>query len=155
MLFTGTAFEMLGREITDARGTRFPGIGLAEFTVTETDRRIVGDVYGPCAFGDSTIVGFMNKCSHIAGVETPFLTQCELGFGNEAEHGPEGFCFRNVLGTHLTGPVLVKNPPLVRAVIAAIYQQKEQPLPAEWPAYPYEEQGYDVTLSELRKRAGK
>lgn len=155
MLFTGTAFEMLGREITDAAGTRFPGIGLMDFTVTETKQRIVGDVYGPCAFADNTVVGFMNKCSRIAGVETPLLSQCEMGFGNEEEHGPEGLCFQNVLGTHLTGPVLVKNPPLLRALMMAIYRQKAQPVPTEWPAYPYEEQGYEVTLGELRKRMGK
>ena len=89
MLFTGNAFELLGREIVDAAGNRYPGIGLAEFVTTESGKRIVGDVFGPCAYADTTVVGFMNKCSRTVGVETPFLSRCELGFGNDAALGAE------------------------------------------------------------------
>ena len=34
-------------------------------------------------------MGFMNKCGQIRGVEAPLLTGLSLGFGNEAEKGPE------------------------------------------------------------------
>ena len=152
MLFTGTAFELLGRQITDAAGTVYPALGLMDFTVTETKKRIVEDVIGDCPCAGAPLVGFMNKCSHITGVETPLLTACEMGFGNDAPGGAEGICFHQVLGTHLTGPVLVKNPALSRAVIRAILARRGAEEHQEWPAYPYEEQGYQVTLQELRRR---
>ena len=123
-----------------------------DFTVTETKKRIVEDVIGDCPYAGAPLVGFMNKCSHITGVETPLLTACEMGFGNDAPGGAEGICFHQVLGTHLTGPVLVKNPALSRAVIRAILARRGAEEPQEWPAYPYEEQGYQVTLQELRRR---
>ena len=44
------------------------------------------------------------------GVDLLWIGACEMGFGNDAPGGAEGICFHQVLGTHLTGPVLVKNP---------------------------------------------
>ena len=155
MLFTGTAFDLLGREITDAAGEQFPGLGLGDFTVQETDKRIVGDVYGPSPLAGETVVGFMNKCSHVSGVTAPLLTRCDMGFGNDALHGPEGYWTHHVLGTHLTGPVLVKNPALTRALIGCIYIQRGETPPAVWPKYPEEEQGYQVTITELKKLGDK
>lgn len=66
---------------------------------------------GTTALCPEPVVGFMNKCARISGVETPLLSACAMGFGNEAEGGPEGFCRGNVLASELTGPILVKKPP--------------------------------------------
>ena len=91
MLFAGTAMELLGASVTDKDGETYPGIGLASFTTVQGKRRIVGDVYGVTALFPEAVVGFMNKCGQIRGVEAPLLTGLSLGFGNEAEKGPEGF----------------------------------------------------------------
>ena len=37
-------------------------------------------------------------------------------------------------------------------MIRAILARRGAEEPQEWPAYPYEEQGYQVTLQELRRR---
>ena len=120
MLFAGTAMELLGASVTDRDGDTYPGIGLASFTTVQGKRRIVGDVYGVTALFPEAVVGFMNKCGQIRGVEAPLLTGLSLGFGNEAEKGPEGFHWKNVFASELTGPVLVKNPRLLEAVADAI-----------------------------------
>ena len=39
VLFTGNAMEILGRSVTDVRGQQWPGMGLADFTTVETDKR--------------------------------------------------------------------------------------------------------------------
>lgn len=96
MLFAGTAMELLGASVTDRDGDTYPGIGLASFTTVQGKRRIVGDVYGVTALFPEAVVGFMNKCGQIRGVEAPLLTGLSLGFGNEAEKGPEGFHWKNV-----------------------------------------------------------
>lgn len=154
MLFAGTAMELLGRAVTDCGGNVYEGLGLAEFTSVQGKRRIVGDVYGKTDLYDGAVVGFMNKSGILSGVETPLLTSLSLGFGNESEGGPEGFHWKNVFASQLTGPILVKNPRLLDAVIAAVYQRRGEPLPAERPAYPYEEDGYAITSRELRQRCG-
>lgn len=116
MLFAGTAMELLGASITTREGREYKGIGLADFTTLQGERRLVGDVYGFTTLFGEPVVGFMNKASRISGVETPLLTRCALGFGNETEGGPEGFHWKNVFASHLTGPILVKNPRLLEAV---------------------------------------
>ena len=85
MLFCGTAMELLGKTITDAEGNTYDGIALAGFTATQGKKRLVEDVYGHTTLYAEPVVGFMNKCSVLSGVETPLLTDLELGYGNDGE----------------------------------------------------------------------
>ena len=91
MLFCGTAMELLGKTITDAEGNTYDGIALAGFTATQGKKRLVEDVYGHTTLYAQPVVGFMNKCSVLSGVETPLLTDLELGCGNDGEKTAEGF----------------------------------------------------------------
>ena len=155
MLFAGTAMELLGKSITDATGKVYEGTGLASFICVQGKRRIVEDVLGHTVLFEAPVVGFMNKCSLISGVDTPLLTGCTLGFGNETAGGAEGYHFRNVFASELTGPLLVKNPLLLGAVIAAIYQTRGEALPEQIPEYPFEETAYSVTAQQLKLRCEK
>ena len=154
MLFAGTAMELLGREIIDAQGNTFHGIGLGGFTAKQSAKRTVGDVYGHTDLYADAVVGFMNKSSVLEGVDTPLLTSLDMGFGNETARGGEGFRYKNVLGSHLTGPLLVKNPRMLDAVITAIYEKRGQTVP-QLPRDEYAEQGYAVTAQALKERCGK
>ena len=116
LFFTGNAFELLGAAVTDAAGKRHEALGLFGFETVEGERRIVGDCLASCAAVDVPVVGFMNKCSRTTGVETPWFNM-QMGFGNEAEGGSEGLCTPNCLATHLSCPLLVKNPAVLRHVI--------------------------------------
>lgn len=155
MLFAGTAMELLGKSITDADGRVWDGIGLTGFSSTQCRKRFVGDVYGKTDLYEPAVVGFMNKCSTISGVTTPLLTECTMGFGNETEGGPEGYHADNVFASELTGPILVKNPLMLGAVIAAVYQKRGEPLPEQIPAYPCEESAYEITSQQLKLRCEK
>ena len=152
MLFAGTAMELLGKTITAADGTVCEGIGLGSFTSVQGRQRFVEDVYGTTDLYDGPVVGFMNKCSIIEGVETPLLTALDMGFGNSGEKTPEGFRFQNVLASELTGPILVKNPRMLEHVVRAIYARRGQALPEELPRWPYAEEGYAITEEQLKLR---
>lgn len=152
MLFAGTAMELLGASVTEADGSSYPGIGLASFTTAHGTERIVGDVYGHTDLFPEAVVGFMNKCGVTDGVETPLLTGLDLGFGNSGQGGPEGFHWRNVFASELTGPILVKNPRLLTLVAEAVCARRGLALPEELPADPWAEQGYAVTEEQLRMR---
>ena len=153
MLFAGTAMELLGASVTGRDGGTYDGIGLAGFTTAQGDRRIVGDVYGATDLFPEAVVGFMNKCGQIRGVETPLLTSLSMGYGNEAERGPEGFHRKNVFGSELTGPIFVKNPRLLEAAAAAILARRGAALPEGAATDPFAEAGYAVTAEQLRLRA--
>ena len=152
MLFAGTAMELLGKTIIDAAGKSYDGIGLGGFTATQSEKRFVEDVYGHTDLYADAVVGFANKSSLLSGVETPLLTEVALGYGNEGAKTPEGFRYKNVLGSHLTGPLLVKNPRMLDAVVAAIYARRGEVLP-ELPQDAWAEAGYAITAEQLKKRS--
>ena len=152
LLFTGNAMETLGASVTDAAGKVWPGYGLAVFTTAETDRRDPGDVVAESSLWDTPAVGFMNKCSATHGITSPMFSELPLGFGNEAEHGPEGYVSGNVFGTHLTGPVLVKNPQMLDFFVRRLFAVKGWVCPEALPELPHQRAAYEVTLRELRAR---
>lgn len=153
MLFAGTAMDLLGKSVQEADGSSYEGLGLASFAVEHGKKRIVGDVYGHTDLYPEAVVGFLNKCGVVSGVETPLLTGLDLGFGNEKERGPEGFHWKNVFASQLTGPLLVKNPKLLETVAAAIYARRGKPLPVDRPVDRWAEKAYAVTEEQLRARA--
>ena len=152
LLFTGNAMEMLGRTITDAAGAVHEGLALAAFTTEETEKRDPCDVVAASALWDDPVVGFMNKCSVTKGVETPLFPSLSLGFGNEAKLGAEGYVSGNTFATHITGPILVKNPAFTDLIITRLFQQKGWALPEGIPVLPHEKEAYAVTLRELQAR---
>ena len=157
VLFTGNAMELLGGSIPGEDG-RLPALGFAGFLTEGEDRRDPGDVIAHTALWDSPVVGFMNKCSRTFmaddGDDTPLFDRLSLGMGNQREKGPEGYVSGNVFATHLTGPVLVKNPDFVDFLIRRLYEVKGWELPEALPVLPYEREAYEVTLKELTARAG-
>ena len=153
MLFAGTAMDLLGKTVREADGSAYDGLGLASFTTEHGKRRIVGDVYAHTDLYPEAVVGFINKCGVVTGVETPLLTSLDLGFGNEKERGPEGFHWKNVFASQLTGPLLVKNPKLLETAAAAIYARRGRPLPVDRPTDRWAEEAYAVTEEQLRLRA--
>lgn len=153
MLFAGTAMDLLGQTVREAGGSAYDGIGLASFSVEHGKRRIVEDVYGHTDLYPEAVVGFINKCGIVTGVETPLLTLLELGFGNEKERGPEGYHWKNVFASQLTGPLLLKNPKLLETAAAAIYARRGEPLPVDRPKDEWAEKAYAVTEEQLRLRS--
>lgn len=154
LLFTGSAMEVLGTSVTDASGRVWPGLGLADFTTVETEKRTPVDVVATPTLWEAPAVGFMNKCSLTHGVATPLFSALSLGFGNEADHGAEGYVSGNVFATHLTGPVLVKNPDFGDLLLRRLFAQKGWDLPEPLPELPHQRAAYAVTLEELQKRSG-
>ena len=146
MLFTGNSFELLGDKITDQDGTEFEGLHIVPFETVEGKRRIVGDCLASFDGFDEILVGFINKCSRITGVEQP-LFQMKMGVGNEADKGAEGIRKNNCFGTHLTGPILVKNPAMLRYIVKLLGVDDPERV-----SYPFMEKGYAITAEELNKR---
>lgn len=146
MLFTGNSFELLGRSVTDAEGKCYEGLGLFSFETTESARRIVGDCIGSCELFSEPVVGFMNKCSKTTGITKP-LFRLQMGFGNEAQKGTEGLQEKNLFATHLTGPVLVKNPALLQEIAKRLAGDLDKSC-----TLPYLQESYETTAKALKAR---
>ena len=158
VLFTGNAMELLGASVTDQKGTAHAGLGFGGFATVETDKRVPHDAIAKIGLFPEPVVGFMNKCSRTSGVEEPLFEAMTMGMGNEQERGPEGFRHGNVVGTHITGPVLVKNPAFLAWIAERILANRGEtlPVPADKPDWLiHAEKAYQVTLDELSALANK
>ena len=158
VLFTGNAMELLGASITDRTGTVYEGLGFGGFATVETDKRLPHDAIAKTGLFPEPVVGFMNKCSRTGGVEEPLFEAMTMGMGNEQEGGAEGFRRGNVVGTHITGPVLVKNPAFLAWIAQRILENRGEtlPVPADKPDWLiHAEKAYQVTLEELSALANK
>ena len=146
-LFTGNSFEMLGASLTDCSGNTVEGLKLFDFTCVEQNKtRNTADVIFGCDFLDKPLVGFVNKCSEIKGIRSP-LFSVKMGLSNCGGDKYEGVRENNFFGTHLTGPVLIKNPHFL-TYLAEIILGKTP----ESGYLKHERAGFEVTLSELKKR---
>lgn len=147
LLMTGNSFEIMGKEITDAKGKKQEGLQLFDFTVTEQERiRNTADAVFTMEGQEKPLVGFVNKCSTISGVKMP-LFQVKMGLGNESKGTTEGIRYKNFYGTHLTGPILIKNPYFLIQMASNLCGKE-----MNGDHLQYEKAGYEITLRELTKR---
>ncbi len=109
VLATGNAFELFGRSITDYQGKQYDGLGFFDFTVTEIDKRTVEDVKCTCSLVDGDVIGFINKASEIEGITEPFFAVAKE-CGNCRGECTEGIVSGSFYGTHIIGPLLIRNP---------------------------------------------
>ena len=154
MLFAGNSMELLGKSITDDAGKVYDGLGLADFTSVQNKKRFVEDVYGHTDLYEDAVVGFINRCSVITGVKTPLVTAMDMGHGNEGPCGPEGYHSGSIFASQLTGPILVKNPALLKVMVQAVYRHRGEPCP-EIPVDDYMTQGWAITVEQLKARCQK
>lgn len=141
MLLTGNAMEMMGTSINE-----YEGLGLLDFTVEVNDKRYTGDVIvHNDEIGD--VAGFINKSSLIFGGQENKLFDYEFMDNNLEDNRYEGYRLNNLFGTHIIGPVLVKNPDFMNYIVRLLIPEKYQQID-----YEYEKEAYEITLNELRKR---
>lgn len=148
LLMTGNSFEMLGHMITDGIGVSYEGLSLYDFTTVEDKgKRHTDDVICRADFLDKPLVGFINKSSMVFGIRQRLFTT-EFGLGDNEEGGYEGIRDHNFFGTHLTGPILIKNPHFLIYIAALIIGREPYTEHLE-----YERAGYEITLKKLTERA--
>lgn len=146
LLMTGNSFEILGKGLLDADGKVWEGMGIFDFTVVEQDKtRNTADAVFYMEGMQQPLVGFINKCSQLQGITIP-LFQVRRGLGNEENGNTEGIRYRNFFGTHLTGPLLVKNPYFLIYIAESLCGRA-----MDSTYMIYEKAGYEITRRELEK----
>ncbi len=150
---TGNSFELFGKEIVGADGTRHEGLDLFPFSTTLNDKkRTLCDQVCSSGISGLPFVGFINKASQTTGIVKPMFSVIH-GSGNSDGDLGEGIAEGSFYGTHLTGPCLVKNPHLAEYFVRLIAENKG--LPYTPLVCEYERKAYQVTLDALRERFEK
>ena len=111
ILATGNSFEIFGQSVTDCDGTKHEGLSFFSYETVEGKERIVTDSLCDTSLCGGEIIGFVNKASLTTGATSP-LFDVRQGSGNGKDDNKEGVHYGNFYGTHLIGPVLIRNPQL-------------------------------------------
>lgn len=150
ILATGNGFELFGKSVTCADGTSHEALGLFDYETYLTDKkRTTVDQICTTELLDRDVVGFINRASEIRNVRSP-LFRVRYGVGNSDGDCFEGVGEGNFFGTHITGPVLMKNPhfaDLIASVICKNAGTEYMPAVSE-----YEQKAYEITLKALEER---
>ncbi|TFD17700.1 type 1 glutamine amidotransferase [Cryobacterium sp. TMT4-10] len=108
VLAVGTGWELLSWGIELADGSVIEGLGIVAGRAVPLAARATDDVIVATKHG--RLVGFENHARGYVGAEASPLGRVESGTGNGG--GLEGLVMGNLVGTHLHGPVLARNPGL-------------------------------------------
>lgn len=145
-LFTGNSYEMLGQKINDEKA-----LGIFDFETQILNDRITSDVIYKSKFFKNKVVGFVNKMTNVVHNINP-LFEVEFGIGENENNDTEGVKYKNLYGTHVTGPILVRNPEMLEKIVRLICMQKDKNYVCKKIKYPNEKEGYELVLSELKNR---
>ena len=179
-LATGNSHELFGRAVTGADGSRYEALGLLGFETVQGAKRVTGDCVCTATFLRDKLIGFINRAGigQEGMVERPFMNELGPGANDASASKAEGVRYKNLLGTYMTGPILVRNPPLLRyfadmlvgsnatqADVSGAAESHPMPGPASQGASPapqrddpffeYQEAAYRMALAELSARITK
>ena len=146
VLFTGNSMELLGKSIDNDEA-----LDIISIKTKLTDNRYTGDVIvNNEEFGE--VVGFVNKCSLIECLDDNKLFTYIFKDANIKDNEYEGYRLNNLFGTHIIGPILVKNPNFMKTVIVLLGERNDKDFKYKEISYPFEEDSYNVTLNALKQR---
>lgn len=115
ILSVGTGWELLSWGVETADGRTVEGLGVLPGRAVPRAERATGDlVVRSPRFGH--LIGFENHARDYVQAEASPLGRIVAGIGNGRDAGQEGVVMGWVLGTHLHGPVLAKNPAMADAI---------------------------------------
>jgi len=157
ILATGNSHEIFGMTVEDNKGIKHDALGILNFETVQGPGRVTGDCICEASFLEEKLVGFINRASigQTADFKRPF--DVKLGPGASDASGANGkteaIKYKNLLGTYLTGPLLVRNPPLLRYLANEIMGKSARNCAN--PFFAFQEDAYKKALMELSNRIGE
>lgn len=121
---TGNALELFGNIIEDASHKRLTALGIFDFDVLQEDFRMVDEVLFKTNLINKYILGFQNQ-SGIIKSNILNLFEVVKGIGSYKESKIEGIHYKNFYGTYVIGPLLVRNPDLLKYIVKEIIYKKD------------------------------
>lgn len=144
IISTGNSMEMFGR----IEGKE-EGLEIFDYKTVIRKDRIVSDVIYKTEFSEEKVVGFINKMTETFHNMSPIF-KVEYGIGENKRNDFEGFRYLNFYGTHILGPVLVKNPELLKELVTDIGKKVYKKFEYVDKDYIYEKNSHDNALNLIR-----
>lgn len=148
-LMTGNAFELFGKQIHYSKQEKMDGIGLFSFQTKLETFRIVDEALMKCDFLQNPVLGFQNHSGMIDFLDFPLFTVIK-GTGYKPQENTEGISQNNFYGTYLIGPLLVRNPELLKYFCNLLLKQKKISVEKEF-QLELEEKAYQEFMNNYYK----
>lgn len=115
---TGNSYELFGKEIAFESET-IKTLGIFDYKSKILEERKIMEISAKTDIIDKELIGFMNTGSTNDNEKENFLKN----INNTDEN--EGIIYKNFIGTYLIGPLLVRNPELLKLIVKKIIKEKD------------------------------
>lgn len=112
-LITGNALDLFGKYILTENDKKIKTLNIFNYYSKEESFRLVDEVIAKCKLVDDYILGFQNQNSIMHEIENPLFSIIK-GIGSYPKSTNEGIVYNNFIGTYLIGPLLARNPELLK-----------------------------------------
>lgn len=115
---TGNSYELFGKEVALESET-IKTLGIFGYKSKILEERKIMEISAKTDIIDKELIGFMNTGSTNDNEKENFLKN----INNTDEN--EGIIYKNFIGTYLIGPLLVRNPELLKLIVKKIIKEKD------------------------------
>ena len=119
-------------------------LGLYPFNITPAPDRITGDAVCSSPEFEKPVIGFYNHMAEMSGITEPLFMNSLGPFKTE------GYTDGNMIATYLVGPLLVRNPHVLRYFGQSVLEYAN--VRSIGQVEPEAEKAYDTALQNLEKR---
>ena len=110
IIATGNSVELFGKTIDENKA-----LNIFKYTSKKIDTRLVGDVIVTEDNIKDKIIGFQNRGSIIENNEYKLYEE-DINLGVK---------YKNFYGTYIIGPILVRNPELLKDIVSRVIKTKD------------------------------
>ena len=120
LISTGNSIEMFGSKIDKTEA-----LNIFDYTTINDNFRVVDEVLLESVLLKDKIIGFQNQEKTLK-INDNHLFKVIKGTGDYPKSNYEGYKYKNFYGTHLIGPLLVRNPKLLEYICNNLIKEKNK-----------------------------
>lgn len=117
---TGNSIELFGKYILTLEQEKIEALNIFDYYAIQKEKRSIDECIMKCDFLDKPIIGFQNQCTVMYDNNKPLFDVIK-GI-NDTNN--EGIKHNNFYGTYVLGPVLARNPELLKHLIKEVLLSK-------------------------------
>ena len=120
VISTGNSYEMFGKKI-EFTNEKIEGLNIFNFKSYELSERKIQEISAKTTIVKDEIIGFMNTGSFNNNKKNNLFKIKE-----KDEYIKEGIHYNNFFGTYIIGPILIRNPYLLKKIVFDLVSSKDK-----------------------------
>ncbi len=122
-------YQMFGKYYLDAHNNKIEGLNIFDYYTEASNNRCVGNIKIKSKIKINNtnleVLGFENHSGITKGIKKEMcFGEVLSGNGNEYQSNYEGFMGEHFIGTYIHGPLLPKNPEIIRFILEKVLKEK-------------------------------